>query len=125
MLLDLLDLRVVINDQIIYPLYPRRPVVARIHAATLTLVATDGYHITPKLQVPFQPGKVQYLRISCVIDDPVLLAGLLVTSLLYIIAFFSGWLLPSVLCFVPLLLGLYRFYIQKQLFLQVRLTAAA
>lgn len=124
MLLDFLDLRVVINDQLIYPLYLRQPIGLTFQTLQLNIVVTNGFHITPRLQVPYQPGKLYRLQVGCAIDDPLLLSGLLATALLYIIAFFSGWLLPSILCFIPMLMGLYRFYFQKARFLKVRIVAS-
>ena len=121
LLLNLLDLRVIVNDSYIYHLKPGDPLLLNISTAQqVTMVFTNGFHITPRLHIPCSSGKINRLFVGCLLEDEMLLAGFLLTALLFIIGAFSGLFLAQLLSFGPIVYGLYLFYIQRKTFLQVR-----
>ncbi|OLY92852.1 hypothetical protein SAMN05444008_11934 [Cnuella takakiae] len=120
-MLRFLDLRVVINERSIYPLLQQEALYIPSHQQVLTLVVTDGFHITPRLEVPLPAGKVCRLYVGCRIDNEQLLIGLLSTILFYCTALFSGWLWARVITLMPLLYGLYQYYFRRSQFLTVRI----
>jgi hypothetical protein len=120
-LLNLLDLRVIVNDSYIYHLKPGDPLLLSISTAQqVTMVFTNGFHITPRLHIPCSAGKINRLLVGCLLEDEMLLAGFLLTALLFIIGAFSGLLLAQLLSFGPVIYALYLFYIRRKTFLQVR-----
>lgn len=108
-----------IDEKLIYPIPKKQPLYLLYHKQALTLVATNGYHFTPRLQIPLQAGKVCRLSISCRINNDQLLTGFLTTILFYCTAFYSGWLLAQILSILPLLYGIYLFYGKRRQFLVV------
>jgi hypothetical protein len=121
LLLNLLDLRVIVNDRLIYHIKPGASLSLSINAPQqVTMVFTNGFHITPRLQVPLLPGKKARLFVGCLLDDDMLLAGGLLTALFIAVGLVSNLLAAKFFSFGPVLYGLYLFYLKRKLFLQVK-----
>lgn len=121
MLLNFLDVRVVINGNVIYPLRRDEPVVITLPKKPSSLVATDGYHISPPLQVECAPRKACHLYVVCAIDDGLFYTGLLLLGVCALVGVISDILLLKFLSFLPLLYFLFHYYIRRRAFLQVRM----
>lgn len=120
-MLNLLDLRVIVNDTVIYYLKPGHPLLLRLAATQpLTMVFSNGFHITQRLHVPVLPGTTARLVVGCLLDDHWVVALFLLTGLLFVAGVFSGFYIVQLVSFVPVLCGLYLFYGRRKAFLQVR-----
>jgi fumarate hydratase class II len=119
-LLDLLKVRVIANGNRIYELNVTRPVVISEPIAQSIIIITDGYHYTRPMLLEGRSQPVSYYSVMCTIDDNRLLAGSIITALLYAIGYTSGLLIVQVCSFVPLLMLLYIYYLNKRTFIRVK-----
>ncbi|HVG11583.1 MAG TPA: hypothetical protein VM843_01210, partial [Flavisolibacter sp.] len=85
-----------------------------------TLVITDGFHFTQTLELRHQHREISYLSVVCTLDDDRLLAGAIVTFLLFLTGLTSGILFIQGLSFFPTLYFLYSYYINKRNFIKVK-----
>lgn len=118
-MLNFLDIRVVINEKEIYPLQKEKPVVVQVARTNTVIVATDGFHFTPRLLVGTEPGVIQYLHVACTIDDNLFFSGFLFTVLALLLGIISDFLPGKILCFLPVAYLLYAFYLRRKYFLKV------
>lgn len=118
-LLSLLAVRVVVNNRDIYPLSNNTPVVIPVEINYPKLVVTDGFHFAKPMELKYDgPGYYRF-NVECAINDLQLLAGAFFMVLFYLWGFFSGWFLLKVASFVPLLIFLYRYYVNRKRFIKL------
>ncbi len=120
MLLNFLDVRVVINGNVIYPLRREEPVVITLPQRPTSLVVTDGFHISPPMQVDCFPRQACYLHVVCAIDDGLVYVGILLLAICILVGIISDILLLKFLSFLPLVYFLFHYYINRKAFLQIR-----
>jgi hypothetical protein len=120
LLLNFSKVRAIVNGSAIYQLEKNRSVVIAFATNRSTLVITDGYHYTKPLQITHQPKQVNYFTVVCAIDDDRLLAGAIVTTLLFLVGLTSGILFIRLISFVPIIYFLYLYYINRNNFIQVK-----
>lgn len=114
-----IKLRVIVNGMYIYPLIEKKPVVVQIPNNRPNIVATDGYHFTKPMEFAYKT-QVNYLKVGCVIEDDHLIAGAIITFLLYLAGFTSGVIIITLFSFVPILYFLYLYYINRKEFIQIQ-----
>src|SRR5688500_2259742 len=115
-MLNFLKVKVVVNDRLIYPLAKEQPVLIPLERSGSRIVATDGYHITPPLDVPFQ--QVACFQVVCAIDNNRLIAGGVILVLFYLVGLTSGIWVLRLLSFLPIFYFLYRYYVDRRAFIQ-------
>lgn len=115
-----LNVRAIINGTSIYQLEKNRSVVIGVADSRSTLVVTDGFHYTRILELKHQHRQTYYLTVVCTLDDDRLLAGAIVTLLLFLAGFTSGVLFIQLLSFLPTFYFLYSYYINKKDFIKVK-----
>ncbi len=120
MLFSFSKIRIIVNGTSIYQLDKDKPLVIGGIKNNSTLVLTDGFHYTRTLQIVHQHRYILYLTVLCVIDDDRLLAGGIVTFVLFLAGLTSGIIFILLLSFLPTLYLLYAYYINKKSFIQVR-----
>jgi hypothetical protein len=119
-LLNLLRVRIIIDGTAIYPLQKNKPVVIPLASNPSHVVVTDGFHCSKPLEVAFHHLPVYYFKISCAVDNNRLAAGIILSLLFFLAGFSSGILFLVLLSFAPFIFFLYRFYIKKQEFIQMK-----
>jgi hypothetical protein len=122
LLLRFLKLRIVVNGSQIYYLDKKKPVVIPVTGKSPRLVASDGYHHTRPMQLVNRKKNVHYFKVGCVIEDDQLVAGLIVLAIIYTMGFTSDILFIKLLSFLPVVYFLYRYYVNRKEFLQIRST---
>lgn len=109
-----------INGHIIYDLEKNRPVVIEMPTNPTRLVITDGFHITPPAELIYTVKPVRYFTVDCVVEDAQLLAGFVITLIVYFMGLTSGLLFLRALSLVPVLYLLFIYYFNRKMFIRVR-----
>lgn len=123
MLLNFSNVRAIVNGSAIYQLEKNRSVVIAFATNMSTLVVTDGFHYTKPLKIRHHSRQVNYFTVVCAIDDDRLLAGAIVTTLLFLVGLTSGILFIRLISFVPIIYFLYLYYINRNNFIQVKVAS--
>lgn len=119
-LLRFLKLRVVVNGQHIYALIRNKPIVIYMPTNPTKLVVTDGFHITPPVNVTYSQKYARYFTIVCVIEDAQLIVGFLLMSIVYAMGFTSGILFLQLLATAPIFYFLFIYYINRKKFIRIQ-----
>ena len=119
-LLNFLDVRVVVNGQLIYPLHIERPVVIPLSQQPFSIVATDGFHITNPVKVECFPRQTRHLNIVCAIDDGAMFVGIVLLLFFALLAFNAEIQLLKWLSFMPVLYFIFTFYIRRKKYIQIK-----
>lgn len=120
LLLNLFNVRVVVDGCKIYQLDKDSSVVIGCSNSRPRIVVTNGFHHSPCFEVMYNQMQVYYFNVVCALDDNLLAAGSLLLILLYIAGLTSGILLLKVISFLPILYFLYVYYINRKEFIQIR-----
>lgn len=118
-LLSLLPVSVVVNNRDIYPLLNTEPVVIALNDDHPVIVVTDGFHISKPLDLHFDRPSYYNLKLVCAISDLQLLGGCLFLSLFYLLGLATGFLLLKLLSFLPIMIFLFWYYINRKNFLRL------
>ncbi len=119
MLFRFSKLRAIVNGNVIYELEKNKPVVIGITNQRATLVVTDGFHYTRTLEINQKGKRLNHLTVLCTVDDDRLLAGVIITFLLFLAGLTSGILFIRMLSFLPILYFLYCYYVKRNKFIKV------
>jgi len=120
-LLSFLKIRVVVNNQLIYPLSGYEPVIIYLQQNDARLLATDGFHFSKTLKLHYpKEGTYFQLKVVCAIGDRELLTGAAMLVISYLLGFFTGLLLLKILSFAPILYFLFFYYVNRKDFIQVK-----
>ena len=120
MLLSFLRIRAIVNGKQIYPLPNSKPVAIRVDENNPKLIISDGFHFTKPINRRYDNYTNMFsFNVVCVISDMQLVAGGLVMSLLYLLGFYSGFLVVKLFSFLPILYFLFFYYINRKDFLQL------
>ena len=119
-LLRFLKLRVVVNGHVIYSLVKNTPIVIDMPTNPSRIVVTDGFHITPPVELTLSPKHTHFYNIVCAIEDDQLLVGFIIIVLLYSMGATSGMVLLQLLSIGPVVYFLFLYYINRKEFIQLR-----
>ena len=112
--------RVIVNNTAIYPLLNTEPIVIPVEKDHPVIVVTDGFHFTKPLELVYdQPGYFNF-ELTCILDDLKLLGGSFLLVILYLLGLFTGLLVIQLLSFLPVIIFLIFYYINKKEFLQLK-----
>lgn len=120
LLLNLFNVRVVVDGSKIYQLDKESSVVIGCSNSRPRIVVTNGFHHSPCFEVMYNQVQEYHFNVACALDDNLLAAGGLLLILLYIAGLTSGIILLKVISFLPILYFLYIYYIKRDEFIQVR-----
>lgn len=120
MLLRFLKVRIVVNGHYIYSLVKNKPIVIDMPTNPSKLVVTDGFHITPPIELSYSPKQTYFFKIVCVIEDDQLLVGMIMILLLYAMGATSGTVILQFLSILPVFYFLFLYYINRKEFIQLR-----
>lgn len=120
-LLSFLKLRVIVNNQVIYPLNGFDPVIVCLQRNDAQLIASDGFHFSKPLKLHYpKEGTYFKLKVVCAIGDKELLAGGISLAVFYLLGFFTGELVLKLLSFAPIIFFLLSYYVNRKDFLQIK-----
>jgi len=119
-LLNLLRVRLIVDGSAIYQLEKNKTVVIPLPTNHSKIVVTDGFHYSQPLEVVYHHIPVYYFKISCAVDNNKLLAGGVVTVLLFFAGLTSDIIWIMLLSLAPILFFLYQFYIRKKEFILIK-----
>lgn len=120
LLLNFLRVKVIVDGKQIYSLNKEQPVDILLDGGHSHIVATDGYHITPPLELVYPHTYFGQLKVVCAIDDNRLIAGGVLLVLFYLGGLTSGLLLLKLMSILPILYILYFYYLNRKDFIQIR-----
>jgi hypothetical protein len=109
----------VVNGKAIYPLLNSKPVVIALSDDHPEIVVTDGFHITRPLELSFREPSYYNFKVVCAISDLQLLGGFFLLALFYLSGFYTGILLLKLLSFLPVLLFLILYYLNRKDFIRL------
>ena len=115
-----MKLRVVINGHYIYNLVKNKPIVIDMPTNPTRMVVTDGFHITPPMDLTYTVRPVRYFTVACIVEDAQLLVGFILTLIIYFMGLTSGLLFLRVLSMVPIFYLLFIYYINQKEFIRIR-----
>jgi hypothetical protein len=119
-LLRFLTLRLVVNGMHIYPLAKGKPVVVTVPTNPARLVVTDGFHITPPVQIAYAPQRIHYFNIACIVENDVLVGCSIFMTLLFFMGLSSGLIILWLLSISPVLCFLFLYYVKRKEFIRIR-----
>ncbi len=119
-MLSFLSPRVIVNDNEIYPLLSSKPILIFSEKNHLTIVVTDGFHFTKSVKLEYEQPGYYNLEVTCVLDDLHLMGGLFLLVVLFLLGFFTGFLIFRVLSFIPIAWFLFYYYINRNNFLKLQ-----
>ncbi|HVG14092.1 MAG TPA: hypothetical protein VM935_03995 [Chitinophagaceae bacterium] len=118
--MNYLNIRVIINGNSIYTLSKNQPVIIPISQPDVSVVATDGFHITRPLSIAFHKSNTYHFKIVCAIDNDLFITGAVLLVLLFAVGLFSDILIFRLLSLVPIFYFLFYYYINRKEFLQIK-----
>ena len=118
--MNFLNVQVIINGKEIYTLPKEQPVLVAMSKNVVSLVATDGFHVTQPLELEYPGPKTYRLKVVCAIDDNLLLTGALLLLILFFVGIISDIFIFRLLSFGPILYFLFFYYLNRKTFLQIK-----
>jgi hypothetical protein len=118
-LLSFLKIRVVVNNQEIYPLPNTAPVIIPLEKDHPKIVVTDGFHFTRPVELVFKQPSYFNFDVVCAIDDLQLLAGSLLLVIFYLLGFFTGLFVLKLISFMPIAWFLFYYYVRRRDFIRL------
>lgn len=119
MLLSFLKVRVVVNNEEIYPLENDKPVLIQIKENNPKIVITDGFHFTKPIQLTYRAPSYYHFRVVCTIDDLQLFGGSFLLIIFYLFGFFTVFFILKLLSFLPVICFLAVYYLNRKSFMRI------
>jgi hypothetical protein len=119
-MLSFLKVRVVVNNQEIYPLLDSEPIVIPVEKDFPKIVITDGFHITKPVELVFKEPSYFNFDVVCAIDDFQLIVASSMLVILYLLGFLTNVFAFKVASFTPILWFLVYYYLNRKDFLRVK-----
>lgn len=119
MLLSFLKVRVIVNNKEIYPLADTRPIIIPVDTSNPKVVVTDGYHCSRPLELVYQEPSYYKFSVVCAIDDLQLACGSFMLVLFYLAGFATDLFFLKLISFVPILIFLFLYYINRRRFIRL------
>ena len=119
MLLSFFKVRVIINNREIYPLLNDQPVIIPVDINYPKIVVTDGFHYTKPLELVYEEPSYYRFNVTCAINDMQLLGGAFFVALFYLLGFLTGIFILKLVSFMPILLFLFFYYINRKEFIRI------
>jgi len=111
--------RVIVNNEEIYPLDSNKPVLIRIKENYPKIVVTDGFHFTEPIKLTYHEPSFYHFKVICAIDDIQLLGGSLFLIVFYLFGFFSGLFILKLISFLPIICFLALYYLNRRSFMKI------
>jgi len=104
----------------IYTLRKGKPIVVTMPTNPAKIVVTDGFHITPPVQISYKPQRKHYFSIACIIENDVLVGGGVFMLILFFMGLSSGLLVLQLLSVAPIAYLLFLYYIKRKEFIRIQ-----
>jgi hypothetical protein len=118
-LLSLLKIRVIVNNQFIYPLIDTEPVVIPLEQDFPKIVVTDGFHFTKPVELTFREPSYFNFNVVCAINDMQLITASVILVVCYLLGFFTGIFIIKLISFLPIVWFLFYYYINRKDFIRI------
>ena len=109
-----------VNNNEIYPLLNDKPVIIPVKDNHPKIVVTDGFHFTKPIELIYKGPSYYHFKVVCAIDDMQFFGGFVFLAFFYIFGVFTGFIVLKLLSFLPGLIFLFLFYINKRAFIQIK-----
>lgn len=119
-LLSFLKVQVIVNNKEIYPLVNDKPVLIEADNDLVKIVVSDGFHFTKPIELKYSQPSFYHFKIVSPVNDLQLLGGAFIMFFFYLLGFITGILLMKLLSFVPIILLLVIYYVNRKSFIQIR-----
>jgi hypothetical protein len=119
-LLSFLKVQIVVDNKDIYPLLNDQPVIIEVHDDKTKIVISDGFHFTKSIELNYSQPGFYHFRIVSPVNDLQLLGGAFVMIFFYLMGFLTGLLFIKLISFIPILLLICIYYLNRRSFIQLR-----
>ena len=119
-LLRFLKVKLVVNGTNIYNLRCNKPVVIHLPENPSKIVLTDGYHITPPVDIPYIKKERHYYVVACAIENDALIGTFISMLLLFSMGLSSGAFILIFIGMAPLVYILYLYYLKREEFFRLK-----
>jgi hypothetical protein len=119
-LTNILRLRAVTDGKNIYELSNKKPVMIPCNGTQVSIQAGNGFHSSPEYTLPCTWEGSLLLEIDCAIDNIRFFYIIFLTLLLFTFFIITDLTALKILANLPILYGLFQFYIRKKYFLKIR-----
>jgi hypothetical protein len=116
----MLPVRVIVDNKEIYPLSGDKPVIIEVKDKHPRIVVTDGFHFTKPIELNYKVPSYYHFKVVCSIDDLQLLGNIFALIMFYLLGFLTGNFILKLLSFLPVLVLLFAYYLDRKEFLQVK-----
>lgn len=97
-----------------------KPIVVSIPTNPSKIVVTDGFHITPPLELNYSQATTCYFKVVCGIENDQLIVGTIIAFTVYMMGITSAIILLQLLSVTPVLYFLFLYYINRKEFIQIK-----
>ncbi len=108
--------RIIVDGKDIYLLEKTTPEIIEINKPVCVVSITDGFHYSKPFYISFEKKDHYRLKVSSILDNQRLFFILIITGLLFLLAFLNELWWMKFISFIPVLLGLYLYYIRRSAF---------
>jgi hypothetical protein len=112
--------QIVVDNKDIYPLLNDQPVIIEVHDNKTKIVISDGFHFTKSIELNYSQPGFYHFRIVSPVNDLQLLGGAFVMIFFYLMGFLTGLLFIKLISFIPILLLICIYYLNRRSFIQLR-----
>jgi hypothetical protein len=112
--------QIVVDNKDIYPLLNDQPVIIEVHDNNTKIVISDGFHFTKSIELNYSQPGFYHFRIVSPVNDLQLLGGAFVMIFFYLMGFLTGLLFIKLISFIPILLLICIYYLNRRSFIQLR-----
>jgi hypothetical protein len=119
-LLSFLKMQVIVDNKQIYPLINDRPVLIEVEKNCTKIVVSDGFHFTKPVELNYSLPAFYLFKVVSPVSDLQLLGGGFVMIFFYLMGFLTGLLFIKLISFLPLLILLCIYYLNRRSFIQLK-----
>jgi hypothetical protein len=116
LILRLLKVRIVVDGKDIYYFEKGKPALLQLYHPNCSIIITDGFHYSKPFHINFQNKDHYRLRISSILDNGRLSFIIMLTAILFLLAFLNELSWIKFLSFIPVIVFLYFYYINRKNF---------
>lgn len=109
----------VVDGKNIYPLQHRQPVIIGVDSTHPQIVVTNGFHISPPLELEYDEPSYYEFVVECRITDLQLAGGAFCMIFCYLLGFRTGFIFFKALSFLPIALLLFYYYWRRNNFIRL------
>lgn len=114
LLLKMLDMRILVDDNRIFQLDEKEPVMISFTEEVVSFFISNGFHTSKKMSLPYQPGSTYFFQVNAAIDNTGIITAAGISLLLFVFYILYGLKLLLLLANIPVLTLIIMFFILRR-----------